>query len=60
VELLEDLISLKENREGERSNSREVFGKEEGNSYKYECLIAITLECNDFINNYDEISIIFI
>jgi hypothetical protein len=27
VELLDNIISLKENREGERSNSREVFGK---------------------------------
>jgi hypothetical protein len=37
-----------------------VFEKEEGNSYKYQGMIAITLECNEFIGTYEVISILFI
>jgi hypothetical protein len=44
VKLLEDIIYLKEKREQERSGSRRKdFGKKV-NSYKYECMIAVTLE----------------
>jgi hypothetical protein len=44
---------LNQKREGERSSSqRKYFKKEEGNSYKYEGMIAMTLKCNDVIDTY--------
>jgi hypothetical protein len=34
--------------------------KKKVDSYKYEGMIAITIECNDFIDTYEMIAILFI
>jgi hypothetical protein len=36
------------------------IGKEESNSHKYDGMIAITPECNDFFDTYEVIAALFI
>ena len=36
------------------------FGKGEVNSYKYEGMIAIPFKCNEFIDSYEVIAMLFI